>query len=76
MEKEKERDKEKGTTRKRSFKDKQASFMDKLADIEDKLSKTKRLPDANSDLSRFRREVPPSPLPHRRFPARSSRGPF
>ena len=76
MEKEKERDKEKGTTRKRSFKDKQASFMDKLADIEDKLSKTKRLPDANSDLSRFRREVPPSPLPRRRFPARSSRGPF
>ena len=41
MEKEKERDKEKGTTRKRSFKDKQASFMDKLADIEDKLSKTR-----------------------------------
>ena len=68
-EKEKEKEKEKGTTPKRGF-------MDKLADIEDKLSKTKRLPDANSDLSRFRREVPPSPLPRRRPPACSSRGPF
>ena len=38
------------------------SFMDKLADIEDKLSQTKRLPDANSDLARFRREVPPAPV--------------
>ena len=38
------------------------SFMDKLADIEDKLSQTKRVPDANSDLARFRREVPPAPV--------------
>jgi len=38
------------------------SFMDKFADIEDKLSQTKRLPDANSDLARFRREVPPAPV--------------
>ena len=68
-EKEKEKDKEKGTTPKKGF-------MDKLADIEDKLSKTKRLPDANSDLSRFRREVPPSPPPHCQPPARSSRVPF